>query len=37
DVVGEVVEVGSSATKFKAGDKVLTLLSHDWKKRHDSC
>ncbi|KNA20717.1 hypothetical protein SOVF_050050 [Spinacia oleracea] len=28
DVAGEVVKVGSSATKFKAGDKVLALLSH---------
>ncbi|KAI7983785.1 hypothetical protein LOK49_LG15G00892 [Camellia lanceoleosa] len=28
DIAGEVVEVGSGVTKFKAGDKVVAVLSH---------
>ncbi|GMP94242.1 hypothetical protein CsSME_00043767 [Camellia sinensis var. sinensis] len=28
DIAGEVVEVGSGVTKFKAGDKVVAVLIH---------
>jgi len=28
DIAGEVVEVGSGVNNFKAGDKVVAILSH---------
>ena len=28
DIAGEVVEVGSGVKNFKAGDKVVAMLSH---------